>query len=392
MAIPLGLQLIGMLGLGNLYNRSLQQQDRTALQQGVQAGLGQPNSIFDAEYFEGEEQPLQGNFNATGSGLKADPFNPINQMDFATGIMGLPGGDQFGQSVFSQALQFGQQNQRDAAGFSQRLLEQDRGFDESQASQGREFGFRQDLADQAAFQRADEFQRNLDQQIQLAQLKEGASMSGDPRSNPNLGSIGSGWSREVDGNGNVYDRPLPGTAPYNSAVEHIQSSENAVKLIDEQIRSISGEFGGAGSELWGEESKRQGLRYRQITSMIGRLQNLGVLQEAEAKRLEDSLPDPSSITGALTSRDSMVAAYEELEKLFQNELINANQTYSRWGLGSELAGTTPRAEARAAEIAAAHQAAQAQGITINPGGPTSRPRPGASSIPGRNPRGGPGGM
>ncbi len=346
MAINLLLPLLAGGGIKMGLERHLEQRDRNALQQAMQQQFGMGN-ITGAPTLNPDGSIAVGNAAQAGAGI----FSPQQMAQSAIGLFGAPGGAELGMNLFRDAASFYHQQQQQLAGFGQRDLEQERQQDFSATQNELDRNFR------AGENRLDREQREA---IAAARLKAQAD-SALPGGVARQGSVPAGFNEYVAADGSTYMAPAPGSQPYVDAQTEIETSENAIREIDTMLESIRA----SGSEMFGAEAGRQGLRYRNIVAAIAQLQNLGVLQEAEAERLEASIPDPSSITGATTSNDRMIASYEELQKLFQNKLRGANRKYSLWGLGSELEKATPRDQREAEMQAQAAALAPLQGITID---------------------------
>ncbi len=351
MAINLLLPLLAGGGIKMGIERSLAQQDRNALQQAMQQQFGRGNVTGAPMIGSGPTLNPDGSIAVGGGAAGPGMFSPQQMAQGAIGLFGAPGGAELGSQLFRDAASFYHQQQQQLAGFGQRDLEQERQQD---------FTATQDELDRNFRAEQNQMDRQQREAIAAAKLQAqaNAALPGGPA---RQGSVPAGFNEYIAADGSSYLAPAPGSQPYIDAQTEIETSENAIREIDTMLESIRA----SGSEMFGAEAGRQGLRYRNIVAAIAQLQNLGVLQEAEAERLENSIPDPSSITGATTSNDRMIAAYEELQKLFQNKLRGANRKYSLWGLGSQLETATPREQREAEAQAQAAAAAQLQGITID---------------------------
>lgn len=367
MALGLLPLLLAGGGIKRGFDRHFEQQDRTALSQGV-------SDLF-APQGQGFSAPTFGADGSIGVNPAQTPglFGGVSGADFrsnAAALFALPGGSQFGQSLIQQSLGFEQSNQQQLAGFTQRDLEQQTGFAEQRAQQ--QIGFTQRDLEQENQQEFTENQNNLNrsgvnersrldresrEEIAANTLAQKGISDGFGDATPN--SQGFVPFKREDGSLGV--RAVPGSTAYIAAQEELQNSELAMEEIDAIITSI--EESGFGEQQFGEEAGRQGIRYRNVVAHIAALQNLGVLQEAEAERLEASIADPSSVTGATTSDDRMVAAYQELQRLFQRKLKNADAKYSDWGLGSGLTKSTPAQIREMEEKALRDSQAAALGLT-----------------------------
>lgn len=425
MALNLLPLLFGGFAAKTAIDRGLAQRDRDTLAEGVQGAFGvAPGAQLEAGANVGQARaPGAPAIGQVGAGMQINPdgsigppptqagifpsavSDPRQMIQQASQLFALPGGQQLGESLIGDAFEFAQRNQEQQLQFKQQNYNQAQGQVNALEQQQNLFQ-QQDLLQenrqefqgvQNAATREQQQQQFNEQQRwreQVAQQKlaleaaaEGYTLDAqgnpvaapfDPNAPTRVGSVPAGFAEYPLPGGGSYLAAAPGSEPYIKAQTILETNESAITLIDDQIESIKA----SGSELVGPESKRQGINYRNIVAAIGELQNLGVLQEAEAERLEDSLPDPSSITGATTSNESMIAAYQQLQASFQKKLAYANQKYSAWGLGSMLSQATPQ-QMREAELEAQQAAAAQQlGLTVD-NNPAPRPvQP--DLIPGNN--------
>lgn len=306
--------------------------------------------------------------------------DPTQMLQQAAGLFALPGGDVIGQDIISSAFEFAQRNQEQQRRFGQQDIEQERSFGQrdEELIAGNEFTEAQNALTAAA--RKDEFDQTLSEQERanrarenLNLFKEGAIMNanGEVSLSPEAaaaaaatgeqGTIPTGFERHLDQNGQPYLKAQPGSIPYTEAVQELATTESAIRAIDEQIQSIKK----SGTELTGQESARQNARYGAIISSIAELRGLGVIQKDEAERLEDTIPNPSNLSGLVRNNKTTIAAYEELMSEFQRKGKVANQKYSHWGLGSNLAEATPEQIRELNERARQEALAAQLGLTID---------------------------
>lgn len=344
-------------GLGTLARRGIldyfENRDRSLLSEGIEQALGRAPGIFDPssadpEMMAGQVDP--------GAGLLADPRNLANQLQFASDIVGLPGGGtEIGASLISQFLGFDQQRQTQALGFDQQ--------DKQQANQ---FEF---TAEQNQLSRDDANERarlDREQRLAIANANRAAQHGGGLPGMPgvDMGSVPSGAYQVMTPQGpvTVY---TPGTKQYQDAQAEIGTYEQAVTNLDDMIGLLED----VGDEQIGPKSGQMGILYGDVVAGIAKLRDLGVLQEGEAERLEEQLADPTSWTSTLRNEDTMIAQYRQVLKQMQAKLRLANQKYSLWGLGSELETATPTQIQELQAEQAAREAAEAQGLTVITGTP-----------------------
>jgi len=354
MALPLIPLLLGGLFAGNKVKRGFERKDRRRLQEGVQDALGfAPGFGLDPDQFG--SGGLENLFQSAGSGLLADPQDQKNQLQFATTIMGLPGGGDFGQSLIEQSLGFGQRDTEQTALFGQQDKSQDNLFTFNREENRLDRDQRLTIANQKA------------EQLRINNEAKAQALVDE---NPfGLGNQATGTRRVDLGNGQLADIPLRDTPRYTDAVTELDTFERAVTDVDAMITSIEK----SGSEFFGIESGQQALAYGQILAHMAQLRELGVLQKSDIEFMQDALTDPSGIDGMFTGNKRMIEGYKTAQRFFQDKLREANQKYALWGIGSELETTTPRQieEQRQQQILA--DSAAALGLTLT--GATVRPDP-----------------
>lgn len=309
---------------------------RGQLHRGIRDALGAAPGLFDQneQLFPGE-QPIPG-LQTAGTGLLANPNNQANQLNFASGLFNLPDGQNFGESLIKQSMNFGEDQRRQQAGFTQQTEQQRRQFDFT--------------SEQNTLQRQ---QRAL---IEAAKLEAKAV----PGQNL-LGSIPSGFSRIPLRQGGFADIPNPGTPQYVEAQGQITSLEQSVGAMDELIVAAQ-----SGGDFFGKEAGKQGILYENAVALIGEAFNKGVLQKEEREQIADKLTDPTSVGSFFVSDDRMRAEYQEVQRLLQRKLAVTNQKFSLWGLGSQLATTTPEQIRQLEFEQEAKQKADAIGLTLTP--------------------------
>jgi hypothetical protein len=326
---------------------------------GAALGWGQLQRNQRAEEFAKVQQLLgvapQGD--QPGSGLAANPNDPAAQLAFARGIMGaspryMEQGARLLESIY------GRQQQAQQFGTSEgRLASQ---FDRSQQQAAEQFAAQEArLREQGAAAQASDAQRiALEQRrVQLAEgqaaaeraalAARGNAPAGLPESfKPPSGYVP--WADPVSGQV-AGVAPLPGTKDYASAVSHAEALnrgiESARMLVDQFVgapKLVNGRevrAGGTGTEAWGPAAATMGNQRADVLSGIATLRNMGVLQEAEAKRLESILPDP--VGWGYTSPKSFQKAYEEVSRQMTRALAGHYRA-NPWMVPPPPPGTVPQ--------------------------------------------------
>jgi hypothetical protein len=309
-------------------------------QQRLQGLLGAPADNPEAAGLQG---PAFG-----GSGLLASPNDPRAQQTFAAGLMGLGGryadtganmlnqaftraqqGDQYQQSAATQAQQWGAGHQLQLAQ-AQEL---------SQYRQQQQGNWVQQFEAQQAAERA-----RLGIDARRLQLAEGAdaraAAAAAAPSAPELPKLPVGYTYLQSPAGMV-SAPIPGTKDYATAVDTDKTLMQARKEItqltdimegvkrDPQTGAVVGRGSALGSELWGQDAaKMSGLR-ASIISRVAKLRDMGVLQAGELERLEESLPDPTSIGAKFRRNKSITTSYRTLDEQFKSR-IGAHREANPW--------------------------------------------------------------
>jgi hypothetical protein len=314
----------------------------------------------------GPEDPSTGRMGLSGgAGLLADPADPTRQMQFARGLLGLPGGMQALQAfdpMLGRALQSKQWTQ------SQERQAQQYEQTESRLSEqfGKQFGLSQQQADEMARQHIVQQQQweqtfaqqqaesrarqanqasQLDIERQRLGLERGKALAGE---GPKL-STGYMYAPSASG---IVAMPMPGTQDYAKA----KDGEGALQAADRQIGELLDTFmgkeqitpagkkvrvGGSGTELWGEQASRMSMLRAQIVASLGKMQDAGVLQEGDFKRYEGLLPDPSSWSGPLSRNKSALTSYNTLRDEFGDKL-KRHRDANPWLVPPPPPGTVPR--------------------------------------------------
>ncbi len=358
-----GLGLLGSLALGQIGTNYLadrrQAQRNELLQQGIQSALGTAPSAFDADLFPGE-QPIPGLYNE-GTGLRADPNDIGNQLDFAANIFGLPGGQEFAGDIFQNALGYAQQRyDRDRiteAGFEEQrrqMMQQQQQFDEGQRwdnfwnlakLQQDQYEFEQGRVDDAAaaaLKPPTGYQRALDQGVEV-----------------------------FDDTGQPLWVPQQNSTMWNNAKQSQDAYEESITVLDQ----LTGFVEDKGTEqLPGELKGRMQALSTMLTFAGKEIFGTGVLSDEDVRLIQQAAADPTKLLSS-QNRSQILGAYSELLGKLQRGLRRHNQNTAYWpGLGSDLDKMTPRQIQRQAEIARAQEQAQGMGLV-------DQPPPAAPGIP-----------
>lgn len=341
----LALGLLGMAGgaWGQQKYLDIRESDRAKrLAEGITPLLGQAPQPM------GPEGP-QGQMGLTGgSGLLADPTDITRQMQFAQGLMGLPGGARALQTyepIIGRALQskqWTQQQETQAKQYGQteaRLTDQfekNYGLSQDQAAEMA----KQHLAQQEQWTKSFEAQRaDAANQQRLAQARLGidykqlalseatAATAARQAGVPKL-PMGYGL---VDSASGIVAAPYQGTKEFAEAKDGESALVSATADIDKFMDIFAGKekvgsdgktrrVGGTGTELIGEKSGTLGQLYSNILSSIGKLHNLGVLNVGDVDRMTKTLPDPSTFSSSWRANKTMQASYDELRREFDEKL------------------------------------------------------------------------
>jgi hypothetical protein len=315
---------LGLLAGNALANDYVDKSRREKLSEGLGGLLGKPEGAR-----AGDEGPVQ----VPGSGLLADPSDIQKQMQFAQGLMGLPGGATALQSfapLLNQAIQSkqwtaGQAQQADQYGRTeQRLVDQ---FAQTKDWQQQEADrlqsnwkaqFEQQAAQQA-------FQRQMEgARLQLSRQSEARQAAADKVGSSKLPS---GYG-VVDTATGVSLAPMKGTENYAKAVGAEGAIVNAMGAIDslmdqylgKEVETRGGNVvrrGGVGSETWGPAAAEMAGKRGGLLAALGQAREMGVLDKNEYDRLTQQLPE----TGEwFRGRGSWEAAYKEIRSQFAGKL------------------------------------------------------------------------
>lgn len=356
----------GLLGAGSFGQKWLKQRDEEDLAQKYRGLLGQAGADNMGPPTEGGQMG-----HSPGSGLLADPNDPTRQLQFAAGVLGLPGQTQRGLSMLDSA--FGRAQQ--AGQFKASQGQQQAQFDAAQTRQaeqfGQSFGLQKDqFANQQAQQERqaqqwlEEFTKRtqdtaFQQQMARDQLavsrghlslaqSEAATKAG---ANGGLPALEKGWTYVPSASG-IVAAPIPGTADFSKAMAGGQGLRDADARVSEFMDLLGGKeietrggkkmrTGGTGTELWGEGAAKLSTLRGGIIADVAKLRDMGVLQQGELENIEKQLPDPTSWTGPMQNNKSTLAAYKALQDQIKVKQANYVKAHP-WMVPPPPAGFTPR--------------------------------------------------
>jgi len=315
-----------------------------------------------------------------GTGLLADPANPIKQMQFAQGLLAVQGGQkmlsafdpmlgramasrQFTQQQEQQESQFQQGETRAADQFKQTFGLNQEQFKNLQTEQTRlaqqwrdEFKQREEAnrrtaADAAARLALSQKQFGLEEQ-KFAFEKGQATTKGTTPSLP------SGYMYAPSASG-VVMAPAPGTQDYNKVVgterDLVTTIQNVNTLMDlylgEEKTALGRKIreGGVATEYGGAAATQMNTIRGQIISSMAKLNEMGVLDKGEREELEDRLVNPSSLWSNVKGAVPLVsgsqdrgfeAGYTTLRGQFERKL-QAYREANPWLVPPPPKGTRP---------------------------------------------------
>jgi hypothetical protein len=365
-----------VLGLGLLGANEWARQRRVSQQEEAMTGAYQ-RLLGQAPEAMGPPDIAGGMGRTGGSGLLANPRDPSAQLQFAAGIMGLPGqqqlganmlnqiwqraqqGEQWQQGQAQQAEQFsrGEQRQAEQFGMSHQLARDQFGNTQSQQAQALQQWLAQfGLAQQEAARRAQEGAAQLDisrGNLGVARERLGIDRAeAERKAVPDMPKLSPGWMYGPSGAG-VVAMPIPGTEDYAKATganSALQGAEQRIGRLNDMLlgaeKTVNGRkirTGGVGTELWGENAATYSTLRGQIIADVAKLRDMGVLQAGELERIEQQLPDPSGLMAPLRRNKSIARGYAELQeqfKLKRQQHLSANP----WLIPPPPPGFTPQGQ------------------------------------------------
>lgn len=245
-----------------------------------------------------------------GYGLLADPSDPRRQLEYAAGIMGLPGMQGLGGNMLNQAfarLQQGQQfdvtrgDQREQFNLTRgdRLTEQER---QARMEQIRlDNWLMQYQAQRGDTMFSQRLAANADRRAEAAAAAERAAANNPAALLPKP-IAGYTWMQGRDGQ--LMQAPIRGTPDFVKATEGDDALAAAVggirrifDIVDGAERTVNGRVvraGGTGFEMFGDKAGELGMLRSQVISALGKARDLGVLQKSDYEALSEQVPDFAS--------------------------------------------------------------------------------------------------
>jgi hypothetical protein len=341
--------LIAQMIMAN-YMQDLRQQEMQRQMQQRQSALssilGAPGTpaTFDPMAPGTELAPAQ-----PGTGLLGNWQDPQARIQAAYGLMGVPGLESVGGSLLQNLRNNLGQDERERW----RLAQQESQYGRSLGEQQRQFGIQEDrrtldsaarraasyasaqssMASAARTQQATGFDA-INQQRQALQWAREDAATRDPSGRYVGPAPGAGKQRVFIPRGQpdpmsgaqAYDQaivPSVGTGDWNTAYDELQQARDPIELIDQ----MGGLLERYGTEGWGPISARYGNIREELLAYIADRQNKGVLQDAEAERLQSILPDPGE-TLSMTQLDTIRAAWMQQRQFAEDELAERQQKYA----------------------------------------------------------------
>jgi len=149
-----------------------------------------------------------------------------------------------------------------------------------------------------------------------------------------FGQVARGTKR-VRVDGRMMDVPMPGQPDYIKAQSEVDTRSKLVDIIGEMQDKLED----TGADYVGTSAAEYNALYAQFQASMAQLLELGVLQEGEAERLEERLPNPASFGSNFTTLPATVrAGYAQVMKGARADLDRARRKYKGWGLAGGPAG------------------------------------------------------
>lgn len=351
----LPLILGAMLG-GDLYKRYQQKQEDEALAAQYSQLLGQ------APQEMGPPEATGAMGYKAGTGLRGNPNDPNEQLQFAIGLAAMPGQQREGLSMLQGAWQRAQQ----ASQFDRGQAQQADQFNRSEDRQASQFKSAQDLQREESSAAANRWLQQFTagredaatsqgferERLGMSREQLGLARNADARAQaaadakpapgaPELPKLPVGMMY-VDSSSGTVAAPIPGTPDYAKVIDTQKqlgkAQANIARIVDivagvEQTTPAGKKIrtGGAGSELYGEKAAELSTLRAEVIADIAKLRDLGVIQQGEMEGIDKSLPDPTSWASAvgLNRNASTVKAYETLREQFKNKQT-AHRSSNPW--------------------------------------------------------------
>jgi hypothetical protein len=354
MVWPLLLAGMGLLG-GTAWARGERDAREQRVAEQYKGLLGAPGQAMGPPTESGESGWQ------AGRGLLADPANPVEQMRFAAGVMGLPGQQAQGRAMLDAAMsraqgagQFEASEKRQGAQYGQTEARLERGQTQGQelavaeaaraAQQYAQTFAAQAAAQERSHQAEQERLRIARESLGLEKLRTGAALA-----KPAV-DIPGGFMPYDTGHGMAV-MPIPGTDRYVKAVEGAQGLARGLSMIDEmrdivegKEREVDGQkvrAGGVGTELRGPNAERLSTLHGQIVSDIGtKLRELGTMQAGDIEFVTKGFKDPTSWGAAFTGNSQISEGYKATRELYERKLSDLYEA-NPWLKPAPPAGTVP---------------------------------------------------
>jgi hypothetical protein len=328
--LAIGLLFGGGRGAFAEFQRQQQMAQQAAQAAQVRGLLGAP-AQYDPGLNAGPPPPDQAVAQAVpGSGLLGNPNDPANRMQFAAGIMGIPGLEGLGanvlQSIYAQQQQERQFQQGEGRAASQfETMRQDRAAEGTQAQTNWQAQFDAQRAAEAERLRIAQAQLGMEQgRYRMAVDAATAARTPQPAELPKP-IAGYGWTVN---NGRPVMAPLPGSPDYAKAVGGLESLNEGLRQVDTILNTVWGQprqvggrqvrVGGTGFEAFGSQADTLALAYGNLRSAILRAQESGVIDKGEREAFSEMLANPKSWTGIAT--EGSKNAYESVKGQLQRKL------------------------------------------------------------------------
>lgn len=338
-----------MLFAGRMGADYLQDRRNQTLQEGIESAMGSAPTVFDADLFPGE-QPIEGLYNE-GTGLRADPSNLDNQLDFGADIFGLPGGQDFASDIMNNALGSYQERHLQGADIDAAYERQARDLDQDDLHHMEDMQF-----------------RDAWNQINLAQdQSEFAQTRLDDQNTP-----ATNYEFSYDDAGNRIEVPKQFSDTWIQYSNAQAGLEDSITTLDDLMTTFQEHgpesFSTAAKGKLGALSAIMQLRAKDIL-------DTGALSQDELEIIGELFADPSNLSGR--TNEEQMARYQEGMKLLQRGLAANNGLTKYWnGIGSsEMANQTPSQKRYLEELSRAQREADEQGWTDAPPGAEQRVNP-----------------
>ncbi len=152
-----------------------------------------------------------------------------------------------------------------------------------------------------------------------------------------IGDLGRGYKR-VRVDGELRDVPMPGQPEHTKAQTEMDTRSKLVDVISE----MSDKLDESGPDYAFSSAAEYNALYAQFQAGMAQLLELGVLQEGEAERLEERLPNPASFgSNFMTLPSTVRAGYAQVLKGAKADLERAKSKYKGYGLTSGPPGQAP---------------------------------------------------